>query len=1249
MSEREQLIETIAHLETQRATLGDAAVDLSIAALREKLVALEPKSPPEQRKQATVLLADVSGYTAMSETMDAEEVSDVMNALWQRIDAAIVEQGGHIDKHTGDGVMALWGVDTASESDPERAIRAALAMQAALTEFKADHPLQMRIGLSTGPVLLGDVGTTGEFSAIGDTVNLASRMEATAPIGGVLISHDTYLHVRGLFDVSVQQPMLVKGKAEPVQTYVVLRAKARAFHLGRRGIQGVETRMVGRDVEMASLQELLNSAIAGRQTTLVTVVGEAGVGKSRLLYEFDNWLELQPEEVWYFKGRCTQQRQGVANGLLRDLFAFRFGIAESDAIEVVRGKLEAGVARFLPADGEAAAHYLGAWLGYDYGHSPHVAVLGGDAEQLHNRASLYLAQFFAALAEESPVVVLLEDLHWADGGSLNALVDLCRRRPGLPLFILSMARPGLLVRRPGWGSDLLEARYERVELAPLGESEAWALVIEILQRVSVVPPILVELLVSRAEGNPYYVEELVQMLIDQGVIRTQQERWWVVVEKLAELQVPATLTAVLQARLDRLTAAQKEALQQAAVVGRVFWDAVLAELGSAAEDQLGELAGRELVLPRRPSTFAGTAEYIFKHALLRDVTYETVLLKLRRVYHGQVARWLEGAAGERIGEYLGLIAGHYELAGDGQKAVEYLQRAGDQARLAYANQEASAYYRRALALLEQQGEREQAARTLMKLGLTYHAAFDFQQARQAYDEGFALWQRARETEPALPPPPAPHAFRVARLDPPTLDPTIAGGTTSGAIICQLFSGLVDLSPQMNVVPDVAQSWEVLEGGRKYIFHLRDDVYWSDGTPVTAGDFEYAWKRVLDPATGSPVANLLYDIKGARAFHQAKVGRGDVGVRATNDLTLAVELEEPTGYFLSLLSHRATYPVPRCVVEEHGEAWTEKGNIVTNGPFRLEAWQRGQSMVLMRSPVYHGRFTGNVQRVELSLFSSTEWSTVLAMYEADQLDILDLLDLPPLDRDRARREHAGEYVWAPLLSTLYVAFNVSRPPFDDVRVRRAFVLAIDREWLADVVWRGYYSPASGGFVPAGMPGHSTGIGLPYDPEQARTLLAEAGYPGGRAFPTVDALLALHRVGEYLQTQWRENLGLEITWKAMEVGAFLSRLDRDPPNLLLFAWGADYPDPDNFLRVCPARSRAQWRSKAYERLVEEAWHITDQEERLGMYQEADTILVEEAAIMPLLYQRLHLLVKPWVSKYPTSPIRVQFWRDVIIEPH
>jgi oligopeptide transport system substrate-binding protein len=274
-----------------------------------------------------------------------------------------------------------------------------------------------------------------------------------------------------------------------------------------------------------------------------------------------------------------------------------------------------------------------------------------------------------------------------------------------------------------------------------------------------------------------------------------------------------------------------------------------------------------------------------------------------------------------------------------------------------------------------------------------------------------------------------------------------------------------------------------------------------------------------------------------------------------------------------------------------------------------------------------------------------------MYKADGLDIVELLDLPPLERDRARQEYAGQYVSVPLLFTVYVGFNVSRPPFDDVRVRRAFVLAADRERLAGVVWRGYYSPARGGFVPAGMPGHSAGIGLPYDPEQARQLLAEAGYPGGRGFPVVDGLVFRRRVpeAEYLQAQWRENLGLEITWKAMELGLLINSLDREPPHLFLLGWVADYPDPDSFLRVCSAHRRTQWRNKVYNRLVEGARRIADQEERLTMYQQADRILVEEAAMVPLLYRRSHLLVKPWVSKYPTSAIRAHFWKDVIIESH
>ncbi len=364
----------------------------------------------------------------------------------------------------------------------------------------------------------------------------------------------------------------------------------------------------------------------------------------------------------------------------------------------------------------------------------------------------------------------------------------------------------------------------------------------------------------------------------------------------------------------------------------------------------------------------------------------------------------------------------------------------------------------------------------------------------------------------------------------------------------------------------------------------------------------------------------------------------------------MELEQPTGHFLQLLTHYATYPLPQHVVAVHEGAWTEVGKIVTNGPFKLEAWNRGESMILVRNLKYHGRFEGNVQREELSFL--TDWSAALAMYEVDDLDVLDLWGLTLRELDRIRQQHAGEYISVPALGLFYVGFDVSRSPFDDVRVRRAFALTTDNETLANAVLGNF--PATGGFVPSGMPGHSAGIGLPYDPAQARQLLAEAGYPDGRGFPTVDLLAPTVRpvfsqISAHLQAQWRGDLGIDVTWKAMELGPFMDRLDREPPQILLFGWVADYPDPDNFLRVCPARHYTRWQNQAYDRLVGEAKHVTDQQVRMTLYGQADRILVEEAAIVPLAYGRRHLLVKAWVSKLPISATGDWYWKGISIEPH
>jgi oligopeptide transport system substrate-binding protein len=328
------------------------------------------------------------------------------------------------------------------------------------------------------------------------------------------------------------------------------------------------------------------------------------------------------------------------------------------------------------------------------------------------------------------------------------------------------------------------------------------------------------------------------------------------------------------------------------------------------------------------------------------------------------------------------------------------------------------------------------------------------------------------------------------------------------------------------------------------------------------------------------------------------------------------------------------------------------NIVTNGPFRLAAWERGESMLLERNPAYHGRFTGNLRRVELS-FSPGRVGRLLEMYDDNRVDACFFSLLPQAEWDLARQRYAEEYVSAPSLETGYMAFNVNRPPFDDPQVRRAFTLATDRETLAHVAMRGYSFPATGGLVPPGMPGHSPEIQLPYDPERARHLLAEAGYPAGRGFPVVDAWSLDDPfpvpIMQYLQAQWLENLGVEVVWNQMEYGEFIDRLDRETPHMWLLGWRADYPDPDSFLRANLWRARTKWQNEAFDALVEGARRVMDQEERMRMYQQADRILVEAAPILLFCYGRSDMLVKPWVRKYPTSPIKWNFWKDVIIEPH
>ncbi|HYF62214.1 MAG TPA: adenylate/guanylate cyclase domain-containing protein [Herpetosiphonaceae bacterium] len=745
MSDIERLEQAIAALEAQRALLGDAVVEAGQAPIREKLALLraQPPAAAEQRKLVTILFADISGFTALSETLDPEEVTGIINALWQRLDAIIVGHGGEIDKHIGDAVMALWSAKAAREDDPERAIRAALAMQAALSTFAVPGgpALRMRIGVHTGPVLLSVVGTVGEFTAMGDSVNLAARLEHAAPLGGVLISHATYNHVRGAFNVAPLEPLSVKGKAEPVRAYRVDSARPRAFRMATRGVEGVETRMIGRDGQLELLRRRFGQAVEERRVRCLTVAGHAGVGKSRLLYEFQSWLDLLPEQVGAFRGRATEQTRARPYGLLRDLVAGRFGLMESDSAATIRAKLERGMGEALGADGVAKAHLLGGWLGYDFAASPHLAAVA-DPQQLYDQAFGVLAEVCASAAVAGPTVMLLEDLHWADDRSLEALERLAAGLPGLPLLIVALARPTLFERRPDWGAAL--PGHELVELHRLSREASGQLAAEILQRADAVPQALYDLIAERAEGNPFYVEELIKMLIDDGLIDTDGEPWRIMISDLTELRVPSTLTGVLQARLDSLQPAEKLLLQRASVVGRMFWEDALAFLfrreqpaGGAFPGVLLGLRSRELIYQREQSAFEETREYIFKHALLREVTYESVLKRDRRRYHGQVAQWLTEITGqrERSEEYALLIAEHYEQAGELAAAAGWFQRAGEHAQSLYAPQAAASCLTRAIGALRQLGQ-EPGPLLHRARGVAHETLGDFEAARADYEAAF---------------------------------------------------------------------------------------------------------------------------------------------------------------------------------------------------------------------------------------------------------------------------------------------------------------------------------------------------------------------------------------------------------------------------------------------------------------------------------------------------------------------------------
>lgn len=741
-NEREHIQQAIVALESHRHTLGDSVVDTTIAALRHRLDRTQEingeasHDRSAQRKQVTILFANVSGLATLAETIPNNQLLEIINTLWNKLDGAIMLHGGVIDKHMGDGVMGLFGVPTASENDPERAVRAALAMRAALSDFLSDvqamqrsgewpsfttaageDPLQrlwLSVGINTGPVLLGEVGTLDEYTVIGDAVNVASRLERAASAGGILISHDTYLLVRGVFDVESLGPVPLKGRSEPVPVYLVLGVKPRLLYSSGRGVEGVETQMVGRDKEITALQEVYVTAVSQKTGRTVAIIGDAGVGKSRLLHEYVNWLRAQDEALSIFKGRTYESSQQIPYALFRDMFSTHFNIQDNDPPAVVEDKLLRGMLPHIVGNAEDArkrVSVIAHLFGMDFADGITAVTISQETTQIRDRAYGYVTDYFEQMTIENGTTLLVfEDIHWADSGSLELIDHLATLCAAQPLIIVMLTRPSLFDRRPSMLATAVDDPHPplRLELTSLDNAASNALVQQILRKLTDIPPDLSDLIVTRSEGNPFYLEELIKVLIEDGVIITGQEQWRIHRNQLKDLRVPPNITGVIQARLDRLSGLERQTLQRAAVVGRLFWNTAIVHMNDMAPEPISPadtmsalqaLEKREMIFPRQASMLAGSQTYVFKHAILQQVTYESVLLRVRPRYHKQIADWLVEQSGERAGEYAGIIAQHYELSGEKLPAAELYEIAGTRAQDTYKPEIATDYYRRALSLI----------------------------------------------------------------------------------------------------------------------------------------------------------------------------------------------------------------------------------------------------------------------------------------------------------------------------------------------------------------------------------------------------------------------------------------------------------------------------------------------------------------------------------------------------------------------
>src|SRR5215218_3849664 len=669
--------------------------------------------PPEERRQVTVLFADLSGYTAFAERMDPEAVKSLVDRALLRLGQEVERYGGTVDKYIGDNVMAIFGAPVAHEDDAERAVRAGLGMQAAMVEVNDGLPhgvhFALRVGVNTGEVLAGAIGDA--YTVVGDTVNVASRLQTAARPGSVTVGERTMRATDAAVEYEALEPLDLKGKADRVPAWEAVGLIAE--HSVRRVGPASESPLVGRLQELGALDSLYERVVREGTSHLVTVVGEAGVGKSRLLREFERRLAEHPSGPTVRTGRCLPYGSGIVFWALGELLRAECGIVESDSAEAWH-KLRAYVAELMGgnakhSDREAAL--IGRLLGVDV--PPELVPEEDDPERMRESFLAALRGGVEAIANRHPFVIAFEDIHWADDGLLDAIEHLAQWVRA-PLMLVCLARDELLDRRAGWGGGRRSAT--QLFLDPLSDEHSRALVRALLPDGHEVVPAVAE----RSGGNPLFAEEMARRITEEGSVEA------------AEL--PDTVQAVLAARLDSLDAFERRLVQQASVVGRTFPEGALATLARSEGRDLGRalmsLQEKDILAPSPAGPLLGERELAFKHVLIRDVAYGVLPKAVRSRKHFEVGAFMEERAGDRSDEVVALLAEHYgraaalgresgippqELESMRGRALRFLEEAGDAAAHLYANREAASHYRHARTIAPQDG-RAEVVRIGEKLG-----------------------------------------------------------------------------------------------------------------------------------------------------------------------------------------------------------------------------------------------------------------------------------------------------------------------------------------------------------------------------------------------------------------------------------------------------------------------------------------------------------------------------------------------------